>query len=123
MIRQFYKELIIMMLLSGLLLWTVCMPTAPTVPPVIPPPVECPRWEYKIQYSLPTPRPERKGEDAAKATSITPTAEELTALGKEGWELVGLVMENETAYPQFDKVAVPNVRPQRLVLFFKSCKR
>jgi hypothetical protein len=94
-------------------------------PTVTPQPVECTQWEYKLQYSVPKPQPERKGNDAALATAITPGAEELTALGKDGWELAGLVLENETAYPQFDKVAVPNVRPQRLVLFFKrkNCQK
>jgi len=82
---------------------------------------ECNGWEYKVQYSLPEPRPERSGEGAPLATSITPSEQELSNLGAEGWELAGLYLEQETAYAQLNASAPlePNVRPQRLVLIFK----
>jgi len=82
---------------------------------------ECNGWEYKVQYSLPQPRPERSGEGAQLATSITPSERELSTLGAEGWELAGLYLEQETAYAQLNASAPlePNVRPQRLVLIFK----
>jgi hypothetical protein len=81
----------------------------------------CNGWEYKVQYSLPEPRPERSGEGAPLATSITPNEQELSTLGSEGWELAGLYLEQETAYARLNASAPlePNVRPQRLVLIFK----
>lgn len=87
------------------------------LPPWVP--VIC-QWEYKTQYSLPSPRPERRGEKAITASSITPAQEDLAKLGAEGWELASTYLEWETAFPQMpDKSTVANVRPQRLVMLFK----
>jgi len=88
------------------------------------PVARCASWEYKVQYSQPSPKAERKGDSAALATAITPSNQELNALGVDGWELAGTYLEHETAYPVIDRAVVPNVRPQRLVLLFKkpACK-
>lgn len=102
---------------------TVLLAACASAPPAQQP-KPCNKWEYKVQYSVPTPRMERTGDGAKAATYITPNEKELTALGNEGWELVGSVLEEETAVLEVSKTAaVPNIRPQRLVLFFKrpSC--
>lgn len=88
-------------------------------PPEPPKPIPC-RWEYKVQYSLPSPRPDRKGEKALLPSSITPAQEDLARLGAESWELATTYLEPETAFPQMpDKSTVANTRPQRLVMLFK----
>lgn len=59
-----------------------------------------------------------------KSTSVTPSQDELSKLGAEGWELVGSYLEMETAFPNFGNAGYvtglqPNVRPQRAVLIFR----
>lgn len=98
-----------------------CAPQCgPAVAPPAPAPA-CSTFEYKIQYALPKDRPDRKGEKAIEAASVTPATEDLTALGKDGWDLASTYLEPETAFAQFSKdSATPNVRPQRLVMIFKK---
>ncbi|WP_081851765.1 cytochrome c [Deinococcus sp. RL] len=48
----------------------------------------------------------------------------LTAMGKAGWELVGVVPESETVYPNFGNSGYvtglqPNIRPASVTLLFK----
>jgi len=81
------------------------------------------QWEYLVLPVMAEGH-ERKGADAARYASVTPSKEELNKLGKEGWELVSSYLEMETAWPNFgnDNYVIglqPNVRPQRVVLVFK----
>lgn len=80
-------------------------------------------WEYMVLPVMAEGH-ERKGTDAVRFASVTPSKEELNKLGKDGWELVSSYLEMETAWPNFgnDNYVVglqPNVRPQRVVLVFK----
>jgi hypothetical protein len=52
----------------------------------------------------------------------------LDRLGSEGWELVGVFLEHETAHPNFGSEGLvtglqPNVRPQKLVCIFKRQRK
>jgi hypothetical protein len=98
---------------------------APTSPPIIiSKDPSCTKLEYHVQYSLPAIRPERRGDGGVETTSITPNQDDLTDMGKEGWDLTGLYLEPETAFAPLERGIYPNTRPQRLVLIFKrySCK-
>lgn len=82
-----------------------------------------PAYDYKVVF-IPGENKSRTGTDALEATSIQFAGNDMTALGDEGWELVDVFLENETAYPNFgnsDYVTglQPNVRPRRAVLLFK----
>lgn len=60
----------------------------------------------------------------SEATSAMPSPDDLNKLGIKGWELVGVYLEMETAFPNFalgDTVQglKSNVRPQDVVLLFK----
>ena len=91
----------------------------PTVPPP-PPPALCTAWEYKTLFSLPLKPASRNLDGGGElATAITPSDEELTAEGMEGWELISTYLETETGYLETDKQILPNVRPQRLVMVLK----
>jgi len=79
----------------------------------------CNKFEYKVQYALPTVRPERRGDAGVESTSITPNQEDLSMLGKDGWDLTDSYLETETAYATLDKGLYPNQRPQRLVMILK----
>jgi len=86
------------------------------------------KWEYKVLsvsnegYSRDS---RNRSDDAAKATTVTPSEVDLNTYGAEQWELVSSYLESETAYPDFGAVKnqlaglQPNVRPQRVVLIFK----
>jgi len=51
--------------------------------------------------------------------------EELSIMGKRGWELVGIAVEHETVHPNFgenQKVVTgiqPNTRPQKMICILK----
>ena len=80
-------------------------------------------WEYQVLRLL-TEGNSRTGEEAVAYSSIIVDEEQLAALGASGWELSGLYLENETAFPNFGKDEYvtglrPNVRPQMAVLIFK----
>lgn len=81
------------------------------------------RYEYKV-LAVMSEGHERTGETAMKYAAITPSDTELSALGAEGWEIVGSYLELETAYPNFgDSKYVtglqPNIRPQRAVILLR----
>lgn len=85
-----------------------------------------PTWEYKV-VSFMGEGHDRTGKEAGKFASVTPSEDELNALGTEGWELVGSYLEVETAWVNFGNDSYvtglqPNVRPQRAVLVFKRKK-
>jgi hypothetical protein len=82
-------------------------------------PTFCVMFEYKVQYSLPAVRPDRRGDGGVETTSITPNQEDLSELGKGGWELIDSYLEGETAFAQLEKSIYPNQRAQRLVMVFK----
>lgn len=82
-----------------------------------------PKYEYKVLEYL-SAGPNKTGNGAFKYTSITPDAQELTALGAQGWQVVSSYLEMETAWPNFgDSEYVtgiqPNVRPQRVVVLLQ----
>lgn len=81
------------------------------------------RYEYKVVTVAPESL-ERTGDEAMKAASISVNEKELSALGNQGWEIVGSYLELETAYPNFGDAKYvtglqTNVRPQRLVLILR----
>lgn len=82
-----------------------------------------PKWEYKT-ISITSESHSRTGDSAGKYATVTPSQEELNALGKDGWQLVSSYLEMETAWINFGNEEYvtglqPNVRPQRAVLIFK----
>ena len=82
-----------------------------------------PRYEYRV-IGVSSEGQDRTGEAAMKYTSVTPSHEELSKLGAEGWELVGSYLEMETAFPNFGNAGYvtglqPNIRPQRAVLILR----
>lgn len=83
-------------------------------------------WEYKV-VTVGSEGHERSGATAGKFASVTPSGNDLDALGAEGWELATSYLEMETAWVNFgnDKYVTglqPNVRPQRVVFVFKRPK-
>ncbi len=83
------------------------------------------KWEYKVVYIAGSET--RDGTGAFKFQTITPSEEDLSKYGSEGWELTTSYLEMETAFPNFGKDEYvtgirENVRPQRLVLIFKREK-
>ena len=86
-----------------------------------------PRYEYKVIDFLAESN-ERTGTGALKYASVSIQGEQMQKLGAEGWELMDVFLEMETAFPNFgDSQYVtglqPNVRPQRAVLLFKRQAR
>src|SRR5690242_5123402 len=82
-----------------------------------------PRWEYKV-VSVSAEGHDRTGKSAGKYASVTPTNDDLNALGAEGWDMVSSYLEMETAWINFGNDSYvtglqPNVRPQRVVFIFK----
>jgi hypothetical protein len=80
-------------------------------------------WEYMVVRAL-TEGNSRTGDEAIKYSSIDIDDVQLAVLGKQGWELAGLYIENETAYPNFGSPGYvtglrANIRPQLAVLIFK----
>lgn len=81
------------------------------------------KWEYAIEEFSGTAA-NRTGEGALKAETIHIDGKKLDQGGKKGWELVGVFLEMETAFPNFGKDDYvtgirENVRPQKAVLIFK----
>jgi len=57
-------------------------------------------------------------------TNVNFSDDDLTLLGKEGWELVDTILEMETTHPNYGNTEYvsglqPNIRPQRAVLLFR----
>ena len=85
-----------------------------------------PKWEY---YTLAVSA-ENYGKYVKKELNsrmVPDFAEDLDALGDQGWEMVGVFLENETVHPNFGDEKMhtgirPNVRPQRAVCLFKRRK-
>ncbi|MDP6944016.1 MAG: DUF4177 domain-containing protein [Myxococcota bacterium] len=83
-------------------------------------------WEYKVVRMM-TEGNERQGIQAVKYSSIQLDEAQIERMGAEGWELTGIYVENETAFPNFGKEEYVtgirvNVRPQMAVLLFKRPK-
>jgi hypothetical protein len=79
---------------------------------------EATAWEYKTIEV-----PAHSAGDAA-TRKVNLDLPELDSLGKEGWEVAGLWLEQETVHPNFGKTEYvtglqPNVRPSRLVVLLK----
>jgi hypothetical protein len=79
---------------------------------------EATTWEYKTIEV-----PAHSAGDAA-TRKVNLDLPELDSLGKEGWEVAGLWLEQETVHPNFGKTEYvtglqPNVRPSRLVVLLK----
>lgn len=98
-------------LILGLLAWSVFKPL--------------PKYQYKIvgvqaQFIKGTADNTERG-----PTSVGLKDEELSLLGKEGWELVDTMLEIETTHPNYGSSEYvtglqPNIRPQRAVLIFRK---
>ena len=86
-----------------------------------------PKYEYKV-LRLFAGSKDRTGAEALSFTSIQIPEADLATIGAEGWELVGTLLEMETAFPNFGKEEYvtgmqPNVRPQSAILLFKREKK
>lgn len=87
--------------------------------PLAPPPT----WEYFL-LTAPASGGGREGYSAGQPSTIKVPRATLDSLGDRGWELVGTLMEIETAYPNFGNSEYvtglqPNIRPQLATLVFK----
>jgi hypothetical protein len=85
--------------------------------------LETTHYEYKV-VTVASEGHDRTGENAMKFASVTPKDDELTALGADGWEVVGMYLEMETAFPNFGKAEYvtglqTNTRPQRAVIILR----
>lgn len=89
------------------------------------------RWDYQVLYAPAVgPNGEPASRTTAEASLATTTVlnsdlqKKLDELSRDGWELVGACVEEETAFPNFGKDEYvngirENVRPQGLILMFK----
>lgn len=82
------------------------------------------KYEYKVIDFLAESN-DRTGQAALKYASVKIEETQLQKMGAEGWELVDVFLEMETAFPNFGSSEYvtglqPNVRPQRAVLLFKA---
>ena len=85
------------------------------------------RWEYQTLEFTGTGM-SRTGSGALGASTILVESSKLREMGAQGWELVGTLLEMETAFPNFGKDEYTtglreNVRPQKAVLIFKRRTR
>ncbi len=85
------------------------------------------RWEYHTLEFTGTGI-SRTGSSALGASTILVESSKLREMGEQGWELVGTLLEMETAFPNFGKDEYvtglrENVRPQKAVLIFKRRAR
>ena len=85
------------------------------------------RWEYQTLEFTGTGI-SRTGSSALGASTILVESSKLKEVGEQGWELVGTLLEMETAFPNFGKDEYvtglrENVRPQKAVLIFKRRAR
>jgi hypothetical protein len=90
-------------------------------------PKPAPKYEYKV-LRLFAGSKDRTGAGALSFTSIQIPDTDLATIGAEGWELVGTLLEMETAFPNFGKEEYvtglqPNIRPQSAILLFKREKK
>ena len=84
-------------------------------------------WEYRVLEFEGTGL-SRTGSSALAASTIQVDPAKLKEVGAQGWELVGTLLEMETAFPNFGKDEYTtglreNVRPQKAVLIFKRRAR
>ena len=82
-------------------------------------------WEYQVLHR--TQGYNVVGKDAFKSTLISVNMSTLDSLGNEGWELISVYIETETAYPNFGDAKKhtgikTNTRPARLSFVFKRQK-
>ena len=94
------------------------------VPRLIPGATPRPLWEYHVVTVAANGGDSRTGFAAMSAATVNVPADSLAALGADGWELVGTLLETETAFPNFGNDNYvnglqPNVRPQLATLIFK----
>ena len=88
------------------------------------------QWQYISFRVLTSQISDRRGSDAFKYSSIDDTKldQQLSAAGLEGWEVVSVALEMETAWPNFGKDDYvtglqPNMRPQSLLVILRRPKR
>jgi hypothetical protein len=89
-----------------------------------------PKWEY-VTLEVVAETPSGIYDDNLKKLaykSVPDIQSKIEALGENGWELVTVYLEHETAHPNFGKEDLvtglqPNVRPQSLVCIFKRQKK
>jgi hypothetical protein len=88
-----------------------------------------PKYAYKVinvqaQFSKQGTNPVgSSAENNAKlnGTNVNLSDDELTLLGKEGWQLVDTILEMETTHPNYGSTEYvtglqPNIRPQRAII-------
>lgn len=108
---QGYIVIALVCLILGLLTWTIFKPLA--------------KYQYKV-VSVQAQFTKGAGADSdLGTTSVGLKDEELSLLGKDGWELVDTILEMETTHPNYGRGEYvtglqPNVRPQRAVLIFRK---
>jgi hypothetical protein len=81
-------------------------------------------WEYKVLKVEAEPNTSQSKRETERAGLIELPESKLNRLGLEGYELISLVVEFETVWPNFgDREFVtgiqPNVRPSAIVMTFK----
>jgi hypothetical protein len=86
-----------------------------------------PKYEYTSVRFLSSQKPDRTGDEAKKVTTIEVDELKLKELGERGWEVCGVFLEPETAYPNFGNETYvtglqPNVRSQSAVILLKKTK-
>ena len=86
-----------------------------------------PKYEYTFVRFLSSQKPERTGDEAKKITNIEVDELKLKELGEDGWEVCGVFLEPETAYPNFGNETYvtglqPNIRSQSAVILLKKTK-
>lgn len=84
------------------------------------------RWDYLTLRVLTSQQSERNGLQAMRYSSIDAEnlVDQLRARGEEGWEVVGVSLEMETAWPNFGRDDYvtglqPNIRPQSMLVILK----
>lgn len=89
-----------------------------------------PKWEYFRLEVLAETASGVYGDNLKKLAykSVPDIESKINTLGTEGWELVAVYLELETAHPNFGKEDFvtglqPNFRPQSLVCIFKRQKK
>lgn len=116
---QGYVLIILGVIVVGLVAWSIFRPA--------------PKFAYKVinvqaQFNKTGPSTSTSGQEnnsKLNSTNVNLSDEDLSILGKEGWELVDTFLEMETTHPNYGSTEYvtglqPNIRPQRAVLLFKK---